>query len=81
MTFPHHNLQLYYSNMHTLTLADIERIAHNLGNAKGNANGYSCLCPAHDDRTPSLSMMACVLWKYIPCLVDFLWNIFFKLKG
>lgn len=34
-----------------------EEIAHMLGKAKRAGRGWSCLCPAHDDRSPSLSLM------------------------
>lgn len=35
---------------------DIQAIATTLGGASPSGDGYSCLCPAHDDQTPSLSI-------------------------
>lgn len=35
---------------------DIQAIATALGGASPSGDGYSCLCPAHDDKTPSLSI-------------------------
>ena len=35
---------------------DIESIAKSLGEASPSGGGYSCLCPAHDDHSPSLSI-------------------------
>ena len=35
------------------TPEDLKRIAHALGKATRSGNGYSCLCPAHNDRNPS----------------------------
>ena len=35
---------------------DIQDIATALGGASPSGDGYSCLCPAHDDKTPSLSI-------------------------
>ena len=35
---------------------DIGLIANQLGKAKRVGNGWSCLCPAHDDHHPSLSL-------------------------
>ena len=34
----------------------IDWIAHQLGKATRTGNGWSCLCPAHDDHKPSLSL-------------------------
>ncbi len=34
----------------------IDWIAHQLGKATRTRNGWSCLCPAHDDHNPSLSL-------------------------
>ncbi len=36
--------------------SDVERIAHALGKAKKNKDGYQCLCPAHEDENPSLGI-------------------------
>src|SRR5262245_23694279 len=33
-----------------------ERVADGLGGRRTGANKYLCRCPAHDDRTPSLSV-------------------------
>ena len=38
---------------------DIQAIATTLGGASPSGDGYSCLCPAHDDQTPSLSIGLC----------------------
>ncbi|OJW47444.1 MAG: hypothetical protein BGO67_08435 [Alphaproteobacteria bacterium 41-28] len=35
---------------------DIDLIARKLGKAKRVGNGWSCLCPAHDDHNPSFSL-------------------------
>lgn len=35
---------------------DIDLIANQLGKAKRVGNGWSCLCPAHDDHNPSFSL-------------------------
>ena len=35
---------------------DLEHIAKALGKHTRSGNGYSCLCPVHDDHTPSLSL-------------------------
>ena len=35
---------------------DIKAIAIQLGKATRTRNGWSCLCPAHDDHHPSLSL-------------------------
>ena len=35
---------------------DIESIAKALGKDSPSGGGYSCLCPAHDDHNPSLSI-------------------------
>ena len=35
---------------------DLELIAKSLGKASPSGGGYSCLCPAHDDHNPSLSL-------------------------
>ncbi len=37
-------------------LANIEHIANTLGKATKSGNGYQCLCPAHEDKNPSLSI-------------------------
>lgn len=42
--------------MYKHTPVDIKRIAHALGKATPNGQGYTCLCPAHNDRNPSLSV-------------------------
>lgn len=42
-----------YSN---LTQLDIEHIATSLGKLSKSSNGYVSLCPAHNDKTPSLSL-------------------------
>jgi hypothetical protein len=34
----------------------IDLIANQLGKATRVGNGWSCLCPAHDDHNPSLSL-------------------------
>lgn len=39
-----------------MTSADIEVIANKLGKAKRVGKGWSCLCPAHNDHNPSLSL-------------------------
>jgi hypothetical protein len=40
-----------------MTDADVERIAQKLGGAKPARNGgWMCLCPAHSDKNPSLSL-------------------------
>jgi hypothetical protein len=39
-----------------LTFKDIAQIARILGKAHPYGQGWTCLCPAHDDRTPSLSI-------------------------
>jgi putative DNA primase/helicase len=35
---------------------NIEQLAKKLGKASCNGSGWVCLCPAHDDRNPSLSL-------------------------
>lgn len=40
----------------TNTRYDIESIAKALGKASPSGSGYACLCPAHDDHNPSLSI-------------------------
>ena len=35
---------------------DIDLIANQLGKATRTRGGWSCLCPAHDDHHPSLSL-------------------------
>lgn len=35
---------------------DLEDIANSYGKARRTAKGYICLCPVHDDSTPSLSL-------------------------
>lgn len=35
---------------------NLEMIANRLGNARRTSDGWSCLCPAHDDHNPSLSL-------------------------
>ena len=38
-------------------MIDIQQIAHSLGKAtKGSDGWYSCICPAHNDKNPSLSI-------------------------
>ena len=51
---------------------DIAFIAHQLGKAKRVGNGWSCLCPAHDDHHPSLSLSMgqdgrVLAWCYVGC--------------
>ena len=38
------------------TPEDLKRIADGLGKATQSGNGYSCLCPAHNDHHPSCSL-------------------------
>src|SRR5688572_6011366 len=40
----------------TYTMADVERIAKQLGGAARNGQGWKCRCPAHEDKNPSLSL-------------------------
>lgn len=40
----------------TMHVENIERIARLLGAAKREGSGWRCLCPAHSDRRPSLSL-------------------------
>lgn len=40
----------------SLTPYDLEHIAKTLGKASSSGQGYICLCPAHDDHNPSLSL-------------------------
>lgn len=39
-----------------ITERDVERIAQDLGKETRSGKGYSCLCPTHDDHTPSLHL-------------------------
>lgn len=45
-----------FSYSAALKLYDLEHIAKGLGKHTRSGNGYSCLCPVHDDHTPSLSL-------------------------
>ncbi len=53
MTTPSIRLQNYDN---ALSHRDIEHIARNLGKASESGNGWTCLCPAHNDHSPSLSL-------------------------
>src|SRR4051794_21249791 len=45
------------ASAHVYTLADVKQIAEALGGARRRGDGsYSCRCPAHDDRNPSLTL-------------------------
>jgi hypothetical protein len=41
---------------HAYTQAEVEGIAQRLGGFRTAGGGWKCRCPAHDDRTPSLSL-------------------------
>src|SRR3990167_4047918 len=58
-----------------LTFEDIARIAKSLGKAHPSGQNWTCLCPAHDDRTPSLSIALgqggqLLLYCYAGCSFD-----------
>jgi hypothetical protein len=42
--------------MSAYTATELESVARRLGGAGKAGGGWSCRCPAHDDRTPSLSL-------------------------
>lgn len=46
---------------------DIDLIANQLGKATRTKNGWSCLCPAHDDHNPSLSLSLSEDGKLLAC--------------
>ena len=39
-------------------VTDVEKIAQALGDARVSGEGWICRCPAHDDKTASLSISA-----------------------
>jgi hypothetical protein len=41
---------------HAYTAAELEVVARRLGGADKTGGGWTCRCPVHDDRTPSLSL-------------------------
>ena len=41
---------------HAYAAAEVEGIARHLGGFRTSGGDWSCRCPAHDDRTPSLSL-------------------------
>jgi hypothetical protein len=41
---------------HIYTEGEVEGIARRLGGSRNSGGDWSCRCPAHDDRTPSLSL-------------------------
>ena len=41
---------------HAYTQAEVEGIAQRLGGFRTSGGGWKCRCPAHNDRTPSLSL-------------------------